>query len=86
MEVKVIEVGEDYVRFTIRGEDHTYLNLLQHYLLEDDDVIIAKYDVSHPLQDSAEFFVKTNGKDPLKALKEANERIIEVCNKLLSQM
>ena len=86
MEVKIVEMDRDGVKLLIKGEDHTYLNLLQHYLLEDDCVIIAKYNIPHPLQDKAEFFVKTNGKDPLVAIKEANERIIKVCEELLSQI
>jgi DNA-directed RNA polymerase subunit L len=86
MEVKVLEMGEDFVKLLIRGEDHTYLNMLQHYLLEDEDVVMAKYRITHPLEDKAELFVKTKGKSPLQAIKEANQKIIDSCNELLSQI
>lgn len=86
MEVKVVELEGNYVKLEIRGEDHTYLNLLQHYLLEDEDVEIAKYNVPHPLQDRAELVVKTKGKNSLEAIKEANEKIIKACEELLSQI
>ncbi len=86
MEVKVVEMEGNYVKLEIRGEDHTYLNLLQHYLLEDEDVEIAKYTIPHPLQDRAELVVKTKGKNPLKAIKEANEKIIRACEELLDQL
>ena len=86
MEVKVLEMEENYVKLLIKGEDHTYLNLLQHYLLEDESVVIAKYDIPHPLQDRAELVVRTKGKNPLEAIREANEKIIKACEELLSQI
>ncbi len=86
MEVKIIEMGEDYVKLLIKGEDHTFLNLLQHHLLEDESVVIAKYHISHPLVGEPELYVKTNGKNPLEAIREANEKIIKECEELLSQL
>jgi len=77
---------ENYVKLLIKGEDHTYLNLLQHYLLEDESVVIAKYDIPHPLQDRAELVVRTKGKNPLEAIREANKKIIKACEELLSQI
>ena len=81
-----MEIEENYVKLLIKGEDHTYLNLLQHYLLEDESVVIAKYDIPHPLQDRAELVVRTKGKNPLEAIREANEKIIKACEELLSQI
>ena len=87
MEIKVIETGENYVKIVVKGEDHTYLNLLQHYLLEDKSVIIAKYNIPHPLTGEPELFVKTDGsKSPFEAIKEANNKIIKACEELLSQI
>ncbi len=86
MEVKIIDIGEDYVRLVIKGEGHTYLNLLQHYLVEDDDVIVARYNIPHPLIGEPEIYIKTSGVDPLEAVKRANEKIIEACNTLLEQI
>ena len=86
MEIKIVDIGEDYVKLIVRGEDHTFLNLLQHYLLEDEHVVIAKYNIPHPLIGEPELFVKTNGKNPLEAIKEANEKIISACNELLDQL
>lgn len=86
MEVKIVDIGEDYVRLVIKGEGHTYLNLLQHYLVEDDDVIVARYNISHPLVGEPEIYIKTGGINPLEAVKKANEKIIAVCNTLLEQI
>jgi len=86
MEVKVIEMGEDYVKLLVKGEDHTFLNLLQHHLLEDESVVIAKYHISHPLVGDPELYVKTNGKNPIEVIREANEKIVKECEDLLSQL
>jgi DNA-directed RNA polymerase subunit L len=86
MEVKVIEMGEDYVKLLVKGEDHTFLNLLQHHLLEDESVVIAKYHISHPLVGDPELYVKTNGKNPIEVIREANEKIVKECEELLSQL
>ncbi|AAB91026.1 MULTISPECIES: RpoL/Rpb11 RNA polymerase subunit family protein [Archaeoglobus] len=86
MEVKIIDIGEDYVRLVIKGEGHTYLNLLQHYLVEDEDVIVARYNIPHPLIGEPEIYIKTSGVDPLEAVKRANEKIIAACNTLLEQL
>ncbi len=85
MEIKVIEISEDYVRLMIKGEDHTYLNLLQHELVSDENVLLAKYNIVHPLKDEAELMVRTDGKNPVEVIKEANERIISKIDEVLSQ-
>ncbi|AGK60760.1 DNA-directed RNA polymerase, subunit L [Archaeoglobus sulfaticallidus PM70-1] len=86
MEVKIIEYEKDYIRLKIKGEDHTLLNLLQHNLLEDESVVIAKYDIPHPLIDEAELIVRTNGEDPIAVIKRVNERIIAECDEILGSL
>ena len=86
MEIKVLELGKDYVKLLVKGEDHTFLNLLQHYLLKDEKVVIAKYYIAHPLVSEPELYVRTNGKNPIEAIKEANEKIARECKELLSQL
>ncbi len=86
MDVKVVEIGNDYVKLIVKGEDHTFLNLLQHYLLEEEGVIIAKYNIPHPLVGEPELYVKTDGTDPIEAIKRANEKIVKVCDELLSKI
>lgn len=86
MEVKVIELTDEYARLLIKGEDHTYLNLLQYELVNDESVLLAKYNILHPLKDEAEFMIRTSGKSPIDALKEANERIISKVDAVLSQL
>ncbi len=84
MEIKIVDMGKDYVKIVFKGEDHTYLNLLQHYLAENEDVIIARYRVPHPLVGEPELFVRTAGKNPLEVIKEVNEKIAAICKNLIS--
>ncbi len=86
MEVKIVELGDDYVKMIVKGEDHTYLNLLQYYLSQDRNVVIARYNIPHPLVGEPELYVKTAGENPLEVIKRANERIIEDCETLLKSI
>jgi DNA-directed RNA polymerase subunit L len=86
MEVKIVEIGDDFVKLVLRGEGHTYLNLLQHYLLEDEDVIVARYNIPHPLVGEPHLYVRTKGKNPLEVIRRANEKIVEACNTLIEQI
>ncbi len=86
MEVKIVELGDDYVKMIVKGEEHTYLNLLQHYLLEDEKVVVARYNIPHPLVGEPELYVKTKDVSPIDAIKRANEKIIEVCRLIADQI
>ncbi len=86
MEIKILELQENYARLIVKGEDHTFLNLLQNEILKDDDVIIAKYNIPHPLVGDPELVVKTKSKNPLEVIKEANIRIIKRIDEVLNQI
>jgi DNA-directed RNA polymerase subunit L len=86
MEVKIVEVGENYIKMIVKGEDHTYLNLLQHYLVENKNVVITKYHIPHPLVGEPELYVRTDGKDPVEVIREANKKIVEVFGSLAKQI
>ncbi len=86
MEVKIVELKDDYAKLIVKGEDHTYLNLLQHELISIDGVLIAKYNFPHPLRDEAEIVIRTANIDPIDALKEANRKIVKMVEEVLSQL
>jgi DNA-directed RNA polymerase subunit L len=86
MEIKIVELDENYAKLKIKGEDHTFLNLLQHYLLENEHVLFAKYDIPHPLIQEAELIVRTDGMNPMEALRTANEMIISECDSILEEI
>ncbi|MFN3384672.1 MAG: RpoL/Rpb11 RNA polymerase subunit family protein [Archaeoglobaceae archaeon] len=84
--IKIVEIGRDYVKFLLKGEDHTFLNLLQHYLSNDPRTVLVRYNIPHPLVGEPEMYLRTNGSNPIEVLKAAGEKIVEVCNELLEQI
>jgi DNA-directed RNA polymerase subunit L len=75
MNIKIIRVTKDEAEIEFLDEGHTFLNILKHSLLQDPQVEIATYDVKHPMISNPIFYVKTESKDPLKAVQEASLRL-----------
>jgi len=76
MNVKVLEKGPNGLRIEIEGESHTFCNVLQKVLLEDETVEMAGYDIHHPLVSNPVIYIHTKGKRrPETALREAAEKI-----------
>ncbi len=80
MNVKVLAKTPDELRLEIEGEGHTFCNVLQKALLEDETVETASYDIPHPLVSSPIVYVKMREnrkpeKRPETALKEVAEKI-----------
>ena len=75
MEIEILEEEKNTVKFKIKGERHTILNLLKKELFEDSSVEFAGYRIDHPLIDEVIFSVTTAKKDPKKAVKDAIARI-----------
>lgn len=78
MKLKVIEQTENDIKIEFSGETHTLLNTLKSSLLEDPRVEIATYDIKHTSVSDPILFVRTNGINPITAIKEAADRLIEV--------
>jgi len=76
MNVKVLEKGPNELRVEIEGEGHTFCNVLQMVLLEDETVEMASYDIHHPLVSNPIIYIQTKGKrHPETALREAAEKM-----------
>jgi len=80
MDIKVLERTTDEMRIEILGEGHTFCNLLQKALLEDETVETGGYRVEHPLVSNPIVYVRMKEKRkpqkrPETALKEAVGRI-----------
>ncbi|TDA27820.1 MAG: DNA-directed RNA polymerase subunit L [Archaeoglobi archaeon] len=84
--IKIVEIGKDYVKLIVKGEDHTYLNLLQHYLSKDDRTVLVRYNIPHPLVGEPELYLRVKDSNPLDVLKKANETIAKVCEDLYKQI
>lgn len=80
MNIKVLKQSSDELRIEIEGEGHTFCNVLQKALLEDETVEIAGYDISHPLVANPVVYVhmkerRKPKKKPETALREAAAKI-----------
>jgi DNA-directed RNA polymerase subunit L len=81
MDIRILEKTKDELRIEISGEGHTFCNLLQKALLEDDTVEIGGYSLEHPLISNPVVHVimkpkRKPEKRPETALKEAAEKVL----------
>lgn len=71
MELVFTKKEENHVEFLIKGERHTFPNLLRSRLLQDKAIVFASYKLAHPMDDDATFIVKTKGKSAVTAVSDA---------------
>lgn len=74
--VRDVKLGENYLEIVLEGEDYTVMVPLLTYILQDNEVEYATYDMDHPLLRRITLKIKTKGKDPLKVLEDAVNRIL----------
>jgi DNA-directed RNA polymerase subunit L len=94
--IKIINRMKNGIEVELINDDHSLSNLLKDILLEKEDkVIMASYDVEHPVLDpetgryisNPKLIVKTKeGYNPEDVLKEALKDVIELCNKALESL
>jgi len=77
MEIEILESGKDSVEFRLKGERHTFPQLLKYQLLKDPKVEFASYKLNHPHDKDSIFVIKTKGKAPKTALLDASKKIAE---------
>ena len=75
MNIEVKKSTANELHFVMKGERHTFSNLLRETLLQDSSVTFAAYTLPHPLGSDCEFVVKTKGKTAKKALVNATKQV-----------
>ena len=75
MDIEVKKSSANELHFVMKGERHTFSNLLRETLLQDSSVTFAAYTLPHPLGPDCEFVVKTKGKTAKKALADATKQV-----------
>jgi DNA-directed RNA polymerase subunit L len=78
MKVKVIDKTDTEIRIEIGDESHTLLNSLKTLLLNDPRVELATYHIEHPTITEPILYVKTMDVDPIVAIKDASDSLVEV--------
>ena len=71
MQIEVLKNEKDFCEFVIKGERHTFPNLLRSKLLKDPAVTFVAYNLEHPQDADSKFVVRTKGKAPKKVLSDA---------------
>ena len=84
MNLKILNKTDTELEMEIAGETHTLLNLLKTILLEDDAVEIATYDIKYLGISEPVMYVRTNGKDPVQAVRSALHTMIAICDEFRS--
>jgi len=76
MKIKVLKKSGNELKIEVEGEGHTFCNILQKVLLEDDTIEMAGYDIPHPLVSNPMVYVRTKGRrKPETALRNAVRRM-----------
>ncbi|MDH5532392.1 MAG: DNA-directed RNA polymerase subunit L [Candidatus Bathyarchaeota archaeon] len=78
IEIKILKKTANELKIEIEGEGHTFGNVLQKALLEDDTIEMAGYNIKHPLISNPTVYVRTKEKrKPEAALQDAAKKIRE---------
>lgn len=80
MNLKILNKTDTELEMEIAGETHTILNVLKSILLDDDEVEIATYDIKYLGISEPVMYIRTSGKDPIQAVRNALSRLISMCD------
>lgn len=83
MELTILNKTENEINLRVAGETHTLLNMLKTALLNNKHVEIATYDIKHPTISEPVLFVRTDGTDPIDAIKKATKEITKECDEFI---
>jgi DNA-directed RNA polymerase subunit L len=78
VKVNVLKKTPDELKIEIEGAGHTICNLLQKWILEEEHVDLAGYDIPHPMVSNPTIYIRTTGDvKPEQVLKNALEKARE---------
>jgi DNA-directed RNA polymerase subunit L len=78
MNIHIVKNTAKELEVDIKGEGHTLCNPLREILFEDKHLTFAGYSVPHPLERSAKFIVRTDGKvKAITVFKSAAQKLID---------
>ncbi|MDO8628220.1 MAG: DNA-directed RNA polymerase subunit L [Nanoarchaeota archaeon] len=80
MELELKQSSTNQAIIEIKGEDHTFCNILRKQLWDNGDIENAGYTIAHSLTASPVLNIKA--KDPKKALEKASEKLQDTFKEL----
>ena len=85
MELKILAEDKNRLELQIKGESHTFCQVLTKELWNDEHVKVAAYNISHPLVGVPVFVIETDGKKkPQQALADAAKRLDKITSQAKS--
>ncbi len=75
MEITVLEHNKQRLKFELKGEGHTFCNVLRKELWLGKELDIAGYAIEHSLVSQPIFVVESEKQDPVTLLTSAVERL-----------
>ncbi|HIJ99312.1 TPA: DNA-directed RNA polymerase subunit L [archaeon] len=85
MELNVIKEEKDMLQVELVGETHTLANILKEELYEDPKVKGSAYVKEDSLVSNPRLIIRTSGKKPMTALKDAAKRIQKMADEFASK-
>jgi DNA-directed RNA polymerase subunit L len=87
MNIHIIKNTAKELELDIEGEGHTLCNPLREILFENKHLTFAGYSVPHPLERTAKFIVRTDGKSKaITVFKAAAQKLIERTEDLRTEL
>lgn len=68
MEINILKDEKEAMEFELKGEGHTFCNILRVELWNVEDIDFVGYNIKHPLISSPVFFVNVKKGKPKKVL------------------
>ena len=76
MKIKVLKRTSNELKIEIEGEGHTFCNVMQKALLEDDATEMAGYNLPHPLSSNPTIYIQTKkGLKPETVIRNVAKKI-----------
>ncbi|HIK01993.1 TPA: DNA-directed RNA polymerase subunit L [archaeon] len=85
MELNVVKEEKDMLQVELVGETHTLANILKEELYEDPKVKGSAYVKEDSLESNPKLVIRTSGKKPMTALKDAAKRIQKMADEFASK-
>lgn len=86
LKLNILEKTKNGLKIELEGEGHTFCNILQHTLLQDNTVEMAGYDIPHPLISSPILLIRMKeNRSPEKALVRALSTIKDTTDTFLNE-
>jgi len=85
MELVSLEQSKNRLKFELKGEDHSFCNILKKELWHDRNVEISGYMVEHSLVSQPVFTVQVKSGEAKRAVLDAAERLKKLTKELREQ-